>query len=96
MSAATTGRLVDSGFQSALNDLIARMATDHPYHVLYQIFALKNGNLGSKGKVESGPVSMVMSRDVDLDKVSNDAMVGTYIEQHASVSWFYCSLTSGV
>lgn len=70
MSAATTGRLVESGFQSTLNDLISRMAIDHPYHVLYQIFALRNGNLGSGGKVERGPVSMVMSRDVDLDKVS--------------------------
>lgn len=69
MSASTTNPLYLSGFQPALHGLIERMATDHPYHVLCQLLALKNGNLGSDGKIESGPVSIVMSRDVDLDKV---------------------------
>ena len=29
-------------FQVVLKRLIVRMATDHPHHTLYQIFALKN------------------------------------------------------
>ncbi|BBN18785.1 serine-protein kinase ATM [Marchantia polymorpha subsp. ruderalis] len=33
-----------TGFQAALTLLLEKMATDHPYHSLYQLFALANGD----------------------------------------------------
>lgn len=40
-------------FQKVLEKLILKMATEHPYHCLYQIIALKNGGDGSKGRSSS-------------------------------------------
>lgn len=34
-----------SGFQAGLCAIIERVATKHPHHVLYQLFALKNGEV---------------------------------------------------
>ena len=33
-----------SSFQEALNMVIESAATDHPYHTLYQLYALSNGD----------------------------------------------------
>ena len=51
--------------------LLQRLTVDHPYHTLYQLFALKNGNRGKDGKeVKAGDVVGGMTVTVDRDKVS--------------------------
>jgi ataxia telangiectasia mutated family protein len=37
------------GFQAGLCAIIERVATTHPHHVLYQLFALKNGEIEQAG-----------------------------------------------
>lgn len=59
------------GFQKVVRLALARLARDHPYHTLYQIFALRNGNLGPDGKPTRGNDQFgVMSHNTDLDKVA--------------------------
>lgn len=72
LSAAATGSLVSSGFQASLKELLLRLAVDHPYHSLYHLYALANGNrdqLGRKltGQADSGGG---MERTIDQDKVA--------------------------
>jgi len=38
-------------FQDVLNTIIETTALDHPHHVLYQIFALSNGEAVSEGSL---------------------------------------------
>ena len=57
--------------QATLQALLLRLAVDHPFHTLYQIFALKNGNRGKDGReIQAGDVHGVMSITVDRDKVA--------------------------
>lgn len=57
--------------QATLQTLLQRLTVDHPYHTLYQLFALKNGNRGRDGReVGAGNVVGGMSVSVDRDKVS--------------------------
>ncbi|KAK3274702.1 hypothetical protein CYMTET_17129 [Cymbomonas tetramitiformis] len=62
---ARIGQLQDegSGFQKALHELVRRLAIDHPYHTLYQVFAVSNN-----GRVRAGN-QRVMQSAVDNDKV---------------------------
>ncbi len=53
--------------QSVLADALVRLGCDHPYHSLYQLFALRNGNLGADGKPTKD--NILMSHKTDLDKV---------------------------
>lgn len=69
MSASRSGPLFRSRFQHILTRLLVRLSTDHPYHTLYHIMALKNGQLGSDGKIQAGAVHGVLSHAVDVDKV---------------------------
>ncbi len=42
-------------FRTTLNDIIFKMAVDHPYHTLYQIYALRHGDkLHATSKVKDG------------------------------------------
>ena len=57
--------------QDTLQALLKRLAIDHPFHTLYQIFALKNGNRGKDGReVQAGDVYGGMSIGIDQDKVA--------------------------
>lgn len=57
--------------QATLLTLLQRLTMDHPYHTLYQLFALKNGNRGKDGReVKAGDVVGGMTVTVDRDKVS--------------------------
>jgi serine-protein kinase ATM len=49
LSASREGPLVASGFQSSLQNLLVRLGTEHPFHTLPHILALKNGNRGTNG-----------------------------------------------
>ena len=81
MSASRSGPLYSSGFQQVLTDLLVRLSINHPYHTLYQLFALKNGQLGSNGKIQEGSVHGVVSHSVDVDKVTpSDLMIS--MSQH--------------
>ncbi|KAK9806879.1 hypothetical protein WJX72_005975 [[Myrmecia] bisecta] len=72
MSAAKTGQLVESGFQGTVAALLERLAREHPYHTLYQLYALKNGNRGRDGQVtgQQGNVGGGMAHSADMDKVA--------------------------
>ncbi|KAG0604904.1 hypothetical protein M758_9G018000 [Ceratodon purpureus] len=50
------------GFQYALSALVERMAVEHPYHTMYQIFALANGDRVKAN--QRGKIAFV----VDMDK----------------------------
>lgn len=50
-------------FQEGLNTIIERVVTDHPFHSLYQIFALGNGERVISSVKTKGKLS------VDQDKI---------------------------
>ncbi|KAI8470131.1 MAG: kinase-like domain-containing protein [Monoraphidium minutum] len=70
---AASGLQGDSqkAFQHVLCRALERMALDHPYHALFSLIALRNGNLGRNGQpVPSGAVTGALARqEFDLDKV---------------------------
>ena len=71
MSSATTGALHASGFYKVLHKMMHRLAVDHPYHTLYQVFALKNGNRASQS-------SRGLHHNVDAAKVAAaDSLIGS-------------------
>jgi len=56
--------------QEALARLMTQLGIDHPYHVLYQLLALQNGDRGMNGKprgAEQGQGGM--QQTVDTEKV---------------------------
>ena len=55
-----------AGFQAGLCAIIERVATSHPHHVLYQLFALKNGEIEQKDKTQKGSKKQFV---VEEDKV---------------------------
>ncbi len=57
-------------FQSILHRMLERLGREHPFHTLLQIYALKNGNRGSDGKVVQGGVGGgELTYVADQDKV---------------------------
>jgi ataxia telangiectasia mutated family protein len=62
MSATPT----QSGFQDVLCAIIERVATSHPHHVLYQLFALKNGEIEIPAQKGSAKKTQFV---IDEDKV---------------------------
>lgn len=61
-----------------LASILERMALDHPYHTLYSLVALRNGNLGRNGQpVPTAAVAGALARqEVDMDKVGGWVGVG--------------------
>jgi serine-protein kinase ATM len=58
-------------FQSILHRMLERLGKEHPFHTLLHIFALKNGNRGSDGKVVQGGVGGgELTYVADQDKVT--------------------------
>lgn len=48
--------------QESLKQLLLRLAVDHPYHSLYHLFALANGNRDRHGrKIQRGQVPPLLS-----------------------------------
>lgn len=73
--------------QATLQALLQRLAIDHPFHSLYQIFALKNGNRGKDGqKIQAGDVYGGMSISVDRDKVAAATQLLRAVASHPSRS----------
>lgn len=48
---------------------LERMALDHPFHSLYSLIALRNGNLGRDGQPVKASGAGVARQEVDMDKV---------------------------
>ena len=44
--------------QALLQEVLLRVACDHPYHSLYHLFALKNGNRDRWGHIIHGEASL--------------------------------------
>mmetsp|Transcript_4049 Transcript_4049/g.11433 ORF Transcript_4049/g.11433 Transcript_4049/m.11433 type:complete len:1027 (+) Transcript_4049:606-3686(+) len=65
MSSSRSGPRHDSGFHRLLQSMMRTLAVDHPYHTLYQIFALKNGNRAGRQLSQQ-----VVEHQVDEDKVA--------------------------
>ena len=57
--------------QEALGRLMTQLGVDHPYHVLYQLLALQNGDRGMSGKPRGpeGQGQGGMQQTVDREKV---------------------------
>lgn len=58
--------------QSILADLLVRLATDHPYHVLYQLLALAKGNRDKQGRTvqRTQDTTGEVEYTIDFDKVA--------------------------
>lgn len=52
--------------QKVLQDLMVRLGSDHPYHVLYQLLALKHGGNTKEGEASRGGA---MHRTLQVDKI---------------------------
>ena len=62
---------------------MVKLGRDHPYHVLYQLFALKNGNRGKDGRVSSQVQALGgMQQTVDVDKIQAAAAMIERIARH--------------
>ncbi|KAK9825683.1 hypothetical protein WJX81_003257 [Elliptochloris bilobata] len=70
MSATQSGALYDSGFQATLAELLVRMATEHPHHALYQLFALRAGGRGRGEAAGAAPARKALVHTIDRDKVA--------------------------
>lgn len=55
-------------FQALLTELLARLCRDHPFHALFQVLALKNGDKGRDGR--RGTPRTGMTYAVDHAKVA--------------------------
>ena len=82
-----------SVFQTALQDLVVRMACAHPHHVLYQVFALRNGDR-TKGEDHLINESKIDAAQSVLDRVMHtspeleglvDAMDG-FVEMYLALA----------
>lgn len=53
-----------------LSDLMVKLGVDHPYHVLYHLLSLQNGNRDKQGKASSAASNQAgLQQTVDLDKI---------------------------
>eukprot|EP00798_Chlamydomonas_sp_ICE-L_P015052 gene15052-21129_t len=61
----------DGGFQRELHVSLIRLAQEHPYHTLFHLSSLKNGNLGPDGKkIKGNEFHGIVTHSTDLDKVN--------------------------
>ena len=66
---------------------MTKLGIDHPYHVLYQLLSLTNGNRDNKGQVDnSGSSKGGLQQNVDVDKIQAATAVIRKIAQHPSRS----------
>lgn len=66
---------------------MTKLGIDHPFHVLYQLLSLQNGNRDNKGRVDnSGTSKGGLQQNVDMDKIQAAAAVIQKIAQHPSRS----------
>ncbi len=71
-------------FQSILHRMLERLGREHPFHMLLQIYALKNGNRGADGKVVQGGVGGgELTYVADQDKV---AAAGSVLQNIAATN----------
>ena len=71
--------------QAILQDQLVRLGREHPYHTLYHLFALKNGNLGKDGRPSaSGLHAGGMLQLVDHSKIEGATAVLLIIQQSSS------------
>lgn len=72
-----------------------RLAKDHPYHTLYQLFALKNGDRGRDGKripAGGGGYMAGTTQAIDFDKVAAaDSILSQY--RSSSILRYGCRLS---
>ncbi|KAK9828160.1 hypothetical protein WJX74_001187 [Apatococcus lobatus] len=75
----------EDSFQAALQDQLVRLGCQHPYHTLYHLFALKNGNLGKDGRPTApGLNAGGMLQLVDHSKIEAATAVLQKIQQSSS------------
>ena len=67
-------------FQANLGTLMVKMGTDHPFHALYPLFSLSNGDRGRNGKVVPTTAKPFKQR-VDTDKIQAARDVLTEIQK---------------
>ena len=73
--------------QEVLANFMVKLGIDHPYHVLYQLLSLQNGNRDNKGQIDnSGTNKGGLQQNVDVDKVQAAASVIKKVAQHPSRS----------
>lgn len=71
--------------QATLQAMLRRMAVEHPYHVLYHLFALANGDCGDDGKKISSTTSKAaMELNIDHEKVAAAKCVIESVKAHSS------------
>ena len=57
--------------QDTLTDLLVRMASEHPHHALFQLFALRAGGRGRGGAAAgAAPAREALVHTVDHDKIA--------------------------
>lgn len=74
LSSASTGPLVASGFQATLQDMLVRIGSEHPFHSLLQIFALKNADRGKDGKRQSNRGGYAYAADQERVKAAETVL----------------------
>jgi len=74
MSNTQSGRRFDDGFYTLLDDVLFRLAQDHPHHTLYQVLALRNGDC-------AGQSGSSIELKVDADKVAAAAALVERLRQ---------------
>lgn len=68
--------------QAALSGLLVKLGRDHPYHVLYQLLSLQNGDRDAHGNADSlGSSRGGLQQNVDVDKIQAAALVIQQISQ---------------
>ena len=76
--------------QEALQDELVRLGCEHPYHTLYHLYALKNGNRGRDGQPSAtGAHAGGMLQLIDHSKIAAASAVLQTI--HAKSSRCTCS-----
>lgn len=72
---------------------MVKLGVDHPYHVLYQLLSLQNGDRDSRGQAGSLASNQgVMQQNVDVDKIQAAASVIQQIAQHPTRCWLTFNL----
>lgn len=61
------------------------MALDHPYHTVYSLIALRNGNLGRNGlplSDQRGGGQVIVKQEYDIDKVCGVSLICFHCVHH--------------
>lgn len=74
LSASSNGPLVASGFQATLQEMLIRIGSEHPYHSLLQIFALKNAQKGKDGKTDLNKTGYAYAADQERMKAAEQIL----------------------